>query len=394
MVIFMAGISTESIHGHEYYDKELGIFKVPIYQTAIFEQPDRRTGMTRLSDRGVDLKYSREENPTVRALEKILYRLEQGQDALAFSSGMAAISSVYLSFLSHGDTVLVNKECYGTTQQLALDLSKFGIKTVIAGPDTQDLIENITSDVKLALIETVTNPLLRVIDVTEIAKRCRETGTILVVDNTFATPVLYTPITDGADIVVHSTTKYLAGHNDVVGGAIVLPDRSMSEDLWHWRRKLGSIASPFSAFLILRGISTLKCRFEAQSKSAKELAEFLKDHPKIEEVFYPGLDDSPYKRIADKLFRVRLYGGVVSFKVKGRREAALRVLKSLKTVHPSPSLGGVESLMTYPVWSAAKTLNDDIRRELGITDNLLRLSVGLEDIEDLKEDLDQALSEV
>ncbi len=385
---------TQAIHGHEYYDDRLGVFKVPIYQTAIYEHPDKRSGKPRLSDRGLDLKYSREENPTVRALEKILAKLEHGLDALAFGSGMAAISAAYLSKLRAGSKILLPKECYGATQELAQDLERFGVKCILARSDTDDFLERLDDDISLALIEPITNPMIRVADVEEISKRCSELEIPLIVDNTFTTPILLNPLNNGAWIVVHSLTKYLAGHNDVIGGAIIVKNKEDDKNLWHWRRKLGSILSPFDAFLIIRGISTLEIRFEKQCENALEIAEFLKDHPKVEKVYYPGLSDSPYKKTADKLFKKRLYGAVLSFKVRGGQKEALKVLRSVEIIKPTPSLGGVESLLAYPVWSAVKNMKPEQCRELEITDNLLRLAVGLEDVEDLKEDLDQALSKI
>lgn len=384
--------STESIHGHDYYDIETGAFKVPLYLTAIFEHPDRRTGKARQSDRGFEQKYSREENPTVRALEKVVTKLEKGVEALAFNSGMATTATIYLSSLQSGDNIIITKECYGTTQELALNLSKFGIKTTLAGPGTEDFIQKINKGVRLVLVETITNPLLRVVNIREISKRCKEVGASLVVDNTFATPVLYNPLKDGAWLTVHSTTKYMGGHNDAVGGALAMNDSMDLVDLWEFRRRLGSIMSPFEAFLALRGISTLKVRFQEQCSTAIAIAEYLSDHPKVESVYYPGLKDNPYHSTAKQLFGDGLFGGVLSFKVKGGQQEALQVLKSVKIIKPSPSLGGVESLLNYPITSAAKTLSPAIRKELGIGENLLRLAIGLEDVEDLKEDLSQALS--
>ena len=217
-------------------------------------------------------------------------------------------------------------------------------------------------------------------------------GAKLVVDNTFATPLLYRPLLDGAWVTLHSVTKYIGGHNDVIGGALALDDSMDLVDLWEFRRRLGSIMGPFEAFLALRGVSTLKVRFEAQCAIALAVAEFLEDSPKVEEVYYPGLKSSPYHKTAQKLFSEKLYGGLLSFKVRGGKKEALEVLKKVKVIKPSPSLGGTESLLNYPVTSASKTLSPAVRRELGIGDNLLRLAMGLEDIEDLKEDLSQALA--
>ncbi|MDA4133897.1 MAG: PLP-dependent transferase, partial [Thaumarchaeota archaeon] len=335
-----ARFSTDSVHGHDYYDIETGTFKVPLYLSTIFEHPDRRTGEARKSDRGFEQKYSREENPTVRGFEKVIAKLEKGSHSLAFNSGMGAISAVYLSALSSGDNIIITKESYGTTQDLALNLSKFGIKTTLAGPETHDFIEKIKPGVSLVIVETITNPQARVVDVRAIAKRCKEVGTKLVVDNTFATPLLYRPLTDGAWLSLHSVTKYIGGHNDVIGGAIVLNDPIDLVDLWEFRRRLGSIMGPFEAFLSLRGVSTLKVRFETQCANALAIAEFLEDSPKVQEVFYPGLKSSPYHKTATSLFSERLYGGLLSFKVKGGKKEALEVLKRVQIIKPSPSLGG------------------------------------------------------
>ncbi len=384
--------STDSIHGHGYYDVETGSFRVPLYLSTVFEHPDRRTGESRKSDRGFEQKYSREENPTVRAFEKVVAKLEKARDALAFSSGMGGIAAVYLSALSSGDTVVVSKESYGVTQELALNLSKFGVKTVLAGPDTEDFLHKIGRGVSLVVVETMTNPLVRVVDVPAIAKRCQEVGARLVVDNTFATPLLYRPLDHGAWLSVHSVTKYIGGHNDVVGGAIAVNDPLDLVELWDFRRRLGSIMGPFEAFLALRGVATLKARFDLQSKNALALASFLQDHPRVEAVYYPGLKDSPYHKTASRLFLEKgAYGGVLSFKVKGGKPKAIEVLRKIRLIKPSPSLGGTESLLNYPITSASKTISPAVKRELGITENLLRLALGLEDVDDLEADLDQAL---
>ena len=384
--------ATDAVHGHDYYDVETGAFRVPLYLSTIFEHPDRRTGESRKSDRGLEQKYSREENPTVRGFEKVVAKLENAHEALAFSSGMGGIAAVYLSALSSGDRIVITKESYGTTQELALNLSKFGVKTVLAGPDTEDFLQKIASGVTLVLVETITNPLVRVVDIPAITERCREVGARLVVDNTFATPLLYRPLDRGAWLSVQSVTKYIGGHNDVVGGAVALNDRIDLVELWEFRRRLGSIMGPFEAFLALRGVATLKARFDVQCRNALDLAKLLEEHPKVEAVYYPGLKDNPYHKTANKLFLENgLYGGVLSFKVKGGKRKALDVLKRIRLVKPSPSLGGTESLLNYPITSASKTISPAVRRELGITENLLRLALGLEDTGDLEADLEQAL---
>ncbi len=386
-------ISTDLIHGHEYYDERLGLFKVPIYLSAVYEQFDRESGEPRLSSRGVELKYSREENPTTLALERALARLEGGIDAIAFSSGMAAISALYLSKLKRGSRIVVPKEAYGTTIQLARDLEKFGVEVSSAWPSAESIVEALDGGADIVLVEVVTNPTLKVVDVCEVAKACAECGATLVVDNTLASPVLFKPLLRGAPLVVESATKYIAGHNDVVAGVVASRSLELAREMWEWRRRLGSILPPFEAYLVLRGLATLEVRFERYSKSALEIAEFLEDHPRVSEVLYPGLESSPYRQLADRLFERKLYGGVLSFRVRGGRSRALRVLRRARLVRSSPSFGGPESLLSYPVASASKFVPEEDRERLGITEDLLRLSVGLEDPADIMEDLDRALGD-
>ncbi|GAB6136044.1 cystathionine gamma-synthase family protein [Thermococcus prieurii] len=357
----------------------------PVYITVAFAQ----YGEAGKSDRGFDLKYSREENPTVRVLERNLSALEGGREALAFNSGMAAISCLYLSQLSAGDEVVLPMEAYGTTVQLAEELGKFGVSVKLAYPSAESIVEAIDEGTSLVLLETVTNPTLKVIDVPEVVKGAREVGARVVVDNTFS-PLVFRPLKAGADAVVHSLTKYIAGHNDVLGGAVILGDLDVS-GLWHWRRRLGSIIQPVEAWLVWRGMKTLELRFERQSRSALAIAEFLSEHPKVRNVHYPGLRDDPHHETARRLFERDLYGGVVSFEHAGGKSGALSFLRSLRRIFPSPSLGGVESIASYPAKSAAKVMPPERRKLLGITDGLIRLSVGLEDEDELIEDLDRAL---
>ncbi|MEM1584207.1 MAG: cystathionine gamma-synthase family protein [Nitrososphaerota archaeon] len=385
----MLTLQTKSIHGHKYRDEKNGVFIPPIYQTAIFEQP----GWTRKTDRGVDLKYSREENLTVESLENVITELEEGGDSLCFSSGMAAISTIYFSTLRKYDQIVLSAESYGTTLQLGEKLREFGIDVQVSWPETENIIESINRKTKLVLIEVVTNPTLRVFNIREIAEVCRENKTILVVDNTFATPYLYKPLKDGVDIVLHSLTKYLSGHNDVLGGSITSSKEKILE-LWDWRRMLGTIIPPFEAFLIIRGLKTFELRMEKHCKNALIIAEHLQEHPKITEVLYPGLTSNKYHDIAKKLFNNKGFGGVVSFRIKGGEEEVVRLMKNLKIIKPAPSLGGAESILTYPVISAAMTMPKDLRDKLGIKEDLLRLSVGLEDVEDLIEDIDKALASI
>ncbi|MFB6490447.1 MAG: cystathionine gamma-synthase family protein [Thermoproteus sp. AZ2] len=378
---------TAAIRGHEWRD-EYGSPIPPVYLTAIFEQ----IGEARKSDRGLDLKYAREENPTVRAFERAVAKVEGGGDALAFNSGMAAISALAIYLLASGDGLLTTKEAYGATLRLFGELSnKYGIKLRKVFPDTEAVVEALKEKPKVLFVETITNPTLRVLDMPEVLKAAKDVGAIAVVDNTFATPALFNPMAHGADYVVHSATKYIAGHNDVVGGVVVT--KEVDSGLWTYRAMLGGIMQPFEAFLCARGLKTMHLRVKEQSASALAVAEFLAEHSKVREVIYPGLPTHPHYDVARKLFGGS-YGGVVSFRVKGGRAEVEKFLSSLKLITPSPSLGGAETIATYPILSAASPIPPEDREELGITEDLIRLSVGLEDVEDIIEDLDHALRSI
>ncbi|OYT25432.1 MAG: cystathionine gamma-synthase, partial [Thermoprotei archaeon ex4572_64] len=287
-------------------------------------------------------------------LEHVIARLEEAEDALCFSSGMAAISTLLLAYLRRGDKVLIPYEIYGATLELIQDLQKFDIKISYTWPETNDILESIERDVKLIIIETMTNPTLKVIDVREVVKKSLENNSIIIIDNTFVTPVLYQPIPDGATFVLHSMTKYMSGHNDTVAGVIAGSSRDI-RNLWNWRRKVGTILAPFEAYLVMRGIKTLSLRVKKHCENAKIIAEYLKEHSKIEEVLYPGLPENKYHDIAKKLFK-NGFGGVVSFKIRGSYGEVIKLLKNLKIIKPSPSLGGPETLLTYPIVSASKVI--------------------------------------
>ncbi len=376
---------TASVHGHE-FDDQYGSPIPPIYQTAIF----RQVGEPIKTRRGTDLKYSREENPTVQAFESVVAKLEGGVDALAFNSGMAALSTLLLNLLRRDMDVLITMELYGVTVKLVYELQeKLGFRVSKAFPSTGDVLDKMPSN-GLVLLETITNPTLHVVDLGTVIEEALANNNVVIVDNTFASPVLFNPLRYGAHYVVHSTTKYIAGHNDAVGGAVVLKRRRDLEGLALYRAMLGTIMQPMDAFLNLRGVKTLYLRVPRQCDNAMAVAEFLSDHPKVREVIYPGLPTHPDHPTARKLFGDR-FGGVVSFKVKGGREEAVRFLKSLRVVVPSPSLGGTESIASYPILSASLQMPEEDRKLLGIDDSLIRLSLGVEDAEDLVEDLDRAL---
>ncbi|MEM1574050.1 MAG: PLP-dependent transferase [Candidatus Methanomethylicaceae archaeon] len=369
------GLSTKAIHGG---GREEGLTDIipPIHQTAIFLHP------TDVNIRGRELKYSREDNPTVHLLEKRIAELESGKDCLAFSSGMAAISTLILGNLSKGDILLTSKEIYGATLQLFRSLDKFGIQVIAV--KNEDVLNYIKEGIKMVFIETITNPILKVSDIPNLVKACKEIGAILVVDNTFATPILVRPLELGADYVIESATKYISGHNDVIAG--ILAGWNLN-GLWDWRKNLGGCLDPFAAYLVLRGLKTLKIRVLQHCKNAEEVVKYLLSHKKVKKVYYPTLNNDFAKKFMNK------FGGVVSFEVENG-EKAIKVLKSLKMISPAPSLGGVESIMSHPATSSHKNLSKEEREELGISDGLLRLSVGLEDVEDIINDLDQALANI
>jgi cystathionine gamma-synthase len=373
------GISTAAIHEGE--EDSFDIIQ-PIYQTAIFKHPKGRL------IRGRELKYSREDNPTVHLLEKKMVALEKGEDCLAFSSGMAAISTLLLGTLSKGNVVVTSKEIYGATLILFRSLQKFGLKvrTVLNG----DVIRSVDKDTKLVFVESITNPTLRVPDLPQLVKKCKDCGAILVVDNTFATPINLRPLELGANYVIESATKYLGGHNDVIAGVLAGPKKGI-DVVWEWRRNLGGSLDPFAAYLVIRGLKTLKLRVEDQNRKAQIIAEYLEAHKKIKKVHYPGLKSSEYFKTATRLMRG--FGGVVSFEMDTGKKA-LNFLSTLELVKTAPSLGGTETLITHPVSSSHKNISSAERKELGIEDGLLRLSIGLEETQDIIDDLKNGLRKI
>ncbi len=351
--------------------------ETPIYMTATFLNP-LPTGEPSISDRGKDLKYSREENPTVRDLERKLAELDGFADGLAFNSGMAAISTLLLSKARRG--VLIGVDAYPTTISLALDLREMGFRVKLV--PVKDIVDAVSREWGLVFVETITNPMLRVPDLPSLSDRCDERGVELAVDNTFASPVLLRP-GSLAKYSIQSATKYLAGHNDVVAGTITSNDL---EDLWEWRRKLGTILDPFRAFLIIRGLQTLELRVRRHSQTALEVARFLEGCDLVDEVRYPGLESHPDHEIAKELFK-GMYGGVITFVPRVDPE---RMFRHLRVVRPAPSLGAPTTLISRPVTSAS-SLPNSLIRELGIDERTVRLSVGLEDPGLIIDDLRRAL---
>ena len=377
--------ATKAIHsGEEPNLKEggCGDVVVPIHLSSTFArcEIDKPTG---------GYEYSRTGNPTRHALERRLAELENAQYGLAFASGLAAETTLALALLKKGDHVVAFEDLYGGTRRLFdHTLANFGLEfTYVDATKTENVKAAIKSNTKLFWLETPTNPLLKLCDIAAISKIAKEREIVTVVDNTFASPYLQNPLDLGADIVLHSTTKYLGGHSDVVGGAIMLSDNTLHEKLKFNQNAVGAIPSPFDCFLVLRGTKTLALRMERHSHNASEIAEYLAAHPKVEKVNYPGLNSHPQHELARK--QMSGFGGVISFYLRQGTDVK-GFLRRLKIIALAESLGGVESLINQPSSMTHAGLARQEREKIGITDNLLRLSVGIEDAEDLRADLEQA----
>jgi cystathionine gamma-synthase len=354
----------------------------PIYQTVAFMFPE-----------GEKFRYSREANPTTLELGKKIAELEGAEMGIAFSSGMGAITTTLFTLLTPGKSLLVTMDMFGRSLRFCKDfLANWGVKVTISKPGNENLLEAAKrSHFDVIFVESITNPLLRVINLPELSKIAKENNSILVVDSTFATPINQKPIEFGADIVIHSASKFIAGHNDVIAG-LAAGKEVLMKNIDLMRRTLGTSLEPFPAYLVIRGMKTLKVRMDVINRNAEQIAEFLEDHPKVTKVYYPGLKSHPDYEIARKVLKG--FGGVVSFEVRGGKDEALKVMRSTKVIIPAQSLGGVNSLISHPPTMSHRTLSLEERKIIGINDSLLRLSVGIEDVEDLIEDLDQALSKI
>lgn len=373
---------TQLIHGGIFGDDHTGAVSVPIFQVSTYKQdgPGNHRGY----------EYSRTGNPTRHALEVLIAELESGKRGFAFASGMAATTAVFTLF-NQGDHVLVTDDVYGGSFRVITKvLSRFGITATFI--DTSNLAEiekNIQPNTKAIFLESPTNPLLKITDIAEITKIAKKNNLLTIVDNTFATPYWQNPLTLGADIVVHSATKYLGGHSDVVAGLAVVNSEELGEKLHFIQNATGGVLGPQDSWLLLRGIKTLGIRMEEHEYNAHKIAEFLVQHDQVSKVYYPGLVNHPNHEIAKK--QARGFGGMISFDV-GSGEKAAKVLTSVKYFTLAESLGAVESLISIPALMTHASIPAERRAELGITDGLIRISVGLEDAEDLIEDLTQALN--
>lgn len=375
------GFSTRAIHAGQDADPTTGATVVPIYATSTYTQaaPGEHKGY----------EYSRSGNPTRTALETCLASLEGGERGLAFSSGLAATTAVLAQYRP-GDEVVAAADLYGGTYRLLERVFKpWGLMARYTDDPSPAGFERLLSKAtRLVWIETPTNPLLQILDIAAIAQVAHQAGALLAVDNTFASPYLQQPIALGADLVIHSTTKYLGGHSDVVGGAVV-GRRELLAPIAFYQNAAGGVPGPFDCFLTLRGVKTLAIRMERHCANARVLAPWLAGQPQVENVYYPGLKSHPGHELAAQ--QMRDFGGMISLRLKGGAAAALRFLKKTRLFSLAESLGGVESLVCHPATMTHASIPADIRVARGVDDGLIRLSVGIEDADDLREDLRQAM---
>ncbi len=367
-------------------DPLTGSISVPIYQTSTFiqEAPGVHKGY----------EYARSANPTRTVLENVLAKLEEGSTGLAFASGLAAIDAV-LKLLKSGDEILAVEDIYGGAYRLFTHVyEKLGIKVnYVDTTDLNQVLNALTPQTRLVWLESPTNPTLQISDIAAIARLAHQHGALLCVDNTFASPVLQKPLTLGADIVVHSATKYLGGHSDLIAGAVITKDEALGEQIKFLQNAGGNILGPFDSWLILRGLETITLRVRQQSASALTIAQYLEQHPAVERVYYPGLTSHPNHDIAQK--QQKAFGGIVSFRLKeDTQEAAEAFLRSCRLFHLAESLGGVKSLSCLPTEMTHKSVPLEKKLQTGITGGFIRLSVGIEETNDLIQDLDQALKAV
>ncbi len=375
--------NSKTIHGGQFPDEAYGAVMPPIYQTSTYAQttPGGHKGF----------EYSRSANPTRTALENALASIENGNYGLAFASGLSAIDAV-IKLLSPGDEVVSTNDLYGGSYRLFKQIfEKYGITFHFVGMQDADAIEGYINDkTKLVWVETPTNPMMNIIDIKAVSELAKKHGLLLAVDNTFATPYLQRPLDLGADIVMHSATKYLGGHSDVVVGALVVKDKELADKLYFIQNASGAVCGPMDSFLTLRGIKTLHVRMQRHCENGKAIAEYLAKHPKIEKVYWPGFETHPNHGVAKA--QMDDFGGMISFVPKGASYAdAIQIVEKLEVFTLAESLGGVESLAGHPASMTHASIPKEEREKSGVVDALVRLSVGIEDANDLIADLEQAL---
>lgn len=377
--------NTKVIHGNQQHEPATGSVNVPVFLTSTFAQKSPGNPIA-------EYEYSRAANPTRQALEDSLASIENGARGLAFGSGLAAIDCV-LKLFKPGDEIIAVDDLYGGTYRLFVRLfEKYQLKfSFINFDDVSKISEKITANTKLIWIETPTNPLMKLVDIRAVCDLVKDKNILVAVDNTFATPYLQKPLDLGADIVMHSATKYLGGHSDVIAGALIAKDKKLGEELHFIQFASGAILGPMDSYLVLRGIKTLALRVQRHSENGMKIAEYLENYPAVNQVFYPGLSSHPQYDLAKK--QMKDFGGMVSFTFKsGKKEDAVAFLEKLKVFTLAESLGGVESLANHPASMTHASIPAEKRAELGISDDLVRLSVGIEDAEDLLQDLEDAFA--
>ncbi|SIP97903.1 cystathionine gamma-synthase [Maribacter ulvicola] len=375
--------NTKTIHGGQRPDKAYGAVIPPIYQTSTYAQttPGGHKGY----------QYSRSANPTRTALENSLASIEGGEFGLAFGSGLAAIDAI-IKLLEPGDEVISTNDLYGGTYRIFKTIfEKYGIVFHFVGMQGVEAVrEQINSKTKLIWVETPTNPMMNIINIKAVVALTKGTDILLAVDNTFATPYLQKPLELGADIVMHSATKYLGGHSDTVVGALVVKDKELADKLYFIQKASGAVCGPMDSFLVLRGIKTLHVRMQRHCENGKAIAEYLKTNPKIEKVYWPGFGDHPNHVVAKE--QMKDFGGMISFVPKGGSyDNAIKIVEKLQVFTLAESLGGVESLVGHPASMTHESIPKEERLRIGVVDALIRLSVGIEDVDDLIADLEQAI---
>ena len=376
--------NTKVIHGNQSHEKVTGSVNVPVFLTSTFAQksPGEHSGY----------EYSRAANPTRQALEDALASIENGARGLAFGSGLAAIDCV-LKLLNPGDEIIAVDDLYGGSYRMFTRLfEKYQLKFHFVNLENpENILPLINEKTKLVWLETPTNPLMKLVDIQKVAELIKGKDILLAVNNTFATPYIQTPLDLGADIVMHSATKYLGGHSDVIAGALIAKTPELGEKLHFIQFASGGILGPHDSYLVLRGIKTLALRVQRHSENGQKIAEYLQNHPKVDQVFYPNLASNPQLELAKK--QMKTFGGMISFTFKsGKKEDSIQFLEKLKVFTLAESLGGVESLANHPALMTHASIPAEKRAELGITDDLVRLSCGIEDVEDLIADIEQAFN--
>jgi len=383
--------STRAVHAGAEICPLTGSVITPIYQTSTFAFESAEQGAARFSGEEPGFIYTRLGNPTIQALERNLAAMERGDAAMATASGMAASTTVFLTFLAKGDHIICTDSLYGPTRVvLEKGLSRFGVEgSYVDTSRAEEVRKALRPGTRIIFIETPANPTLKLSDIREMAGIAHSAGALLVVDNTFMSPALQRPLEMNADIVIHSLTKFINGHSDVVGGAIICGEEHFRELRWTLNN-FGGVMDPFNAWLVLRGAKTLPLRMNKHCANGLAVAEFLSSHPRVENVYYPGLPDHPQHELAKR--QMDGFGGMIAFEVKGGIEGGRTVMNNVELCTLAVSLGGVETLIQHPASMTHSVMPREIRLAAGITDGLVRISVGIEDPDDLIEDLDRALN--